>query len=303
MVGRAVAQELRKYPSKAVIATGKKDLDLMDIQAVRKFLKTARPSSIIFAAAQVGGIGANLKSPFDFISNNLQIQSNVMQAAYESGIRRLVFLASSCIYPTSAEIPFVETEDFGRDLDPSVRPFALAKIAGMEMVTAMRTQHGMNWVSVIPSNTFGPGDNYSLTHGHVIASLVRRFSEAQTHKYPEITIWGSGKAMREFTHVADLARAIVLVEQVYDSKLPINISSGEEATIKQLAELLKVISGYEGQIKFDSQQPEGVKRKVLDNSRLLGLGWSPKVPLTAGISSTFEDFRSTLLSNPNSVRL
>lgn len=303
MLGAAVSAEYERDARVDVLATGSHHVDLLDPIATQNFIRSENPDSIILAAARVGGVGANTQTPVRFISQNLRIQTNVMQAACEASVKRLVFISSSCVYPTDAAPPFAPNLDIGSSLDKSVRPFAIAKLAGMEFVNSVRQQFGLNWINLIPSNVYGPGDNYSLSDGHVIGSLIRRFSDAAEELAPAITIWGSGKAMREFTYVGDAARAIVLLEREYDSDLPINVSSGEEISIRDLAELIKNLSGFRGELRFDSSKPEGAFRKLLDNSQLVELGWKPQTSLLTGLHSTIAHFQQALRTNPKSVRL
>lgn len=303
MLGSAISAEYGRDPRVDVLVTGSHQVDLLDPIATQNFIRSENPDSIILAAARVGGVGANTHSPVRYISQNLRIQSNLMQAACEASIKRLVFISSSCVYPTDAAPPFAPNLDFGSSLDKSVRPFAIAKLAGMEFVNSVRRQFGLNWINVIPSNVYGPGDNYSLSEGHVIGSLIRRFSDAAKELTPALTIWGSGKAMREFTYVEDAARAILLLEREYDSDLPVNVSSGEEISIRDLAELIKKFTRFQGELKFDSSKPEGAFRKLLDNSQLVELGWKPQTNLFKGLGSTIVHFQMARSTNPNSVRL
>lgn len=303
LVGGAIVRQLSAKSNVSVIGTGSKELNLLDLGAVRDFIETVRPDSAILAGARVGGVGANLMKPATFIAENLFMQSNAMQASHEFGIRRLVFLSSSCVYSTKLEMPLKEQPSYGADLDESIRPYAIAKIAGMETVRSMRKEHGHDWVSVIPSNVYGPGDNFSLSGGHVVASLIRKFAEAVTGKHNQVGIWGSGEAKREFTYIDDLASAIGIVEETHESAEEVNVSSGEEISIKKLAALLCEISGFQGNVVFDRDKPEGAPRKLQDNKRIRDLGWSARTSIRDGVTDTYKWFEQELHRGATNLRL
>lgn len=287
----------------SVIGTGSKELNLLDLDAVRDFIATVRPDSAILAGARVGGVGANVLQPATFITDNLFMQSNAMQASHEFEVKRLVFLSSSCVYSTKLEMPLREQPRYGADLDDSIRPYAIAKIAGMETVRSMREQFGHDWVSVIPSNVYGPGDNFSLSGGHVVASLIRKFAEAVNLEKKQVEIWGSGEAKREFTYIDDLASAIGIVEESYESAEEVNVSSGEEISIRELAEILREVSNFKGNVVFNQEKPQGALRKLQDNTKIKALGWMPQTSMLDGIVRTYKWFDRELQRGATNLRL
>jgi GDP-L-fucose synthase len=249
-----------------------------------------RPDVVVIAAARVGGILANDRYPADFLSENLQIQVNVMDAAQAAGVQRLLFLGSSCIYPKHAEQPIVESSMLTGALEPTNDAYAIAKIAGIMQVQAHRRQHGVQWISAMPTNLYGPGDNFDPENSHVLPALIRRFHEATESGAKSVVLWGSGTPRREFLHVDDLGRAIVHLLEVYNDPVPINVGVGEDVRIRELAEMVADAVGFTGGIVQDTSRPDGTPRKLLDISRLRALGWEPQIPLREGIESTYRWF-------------
>lgn len=289
LVGHAVL-ELLKSKGIAFVAPSSQALNLLDGRAVTSFVKSEAPDALIMAGARVGGVKANMDNPASFILDNLRMQDNVFKAALESGITRLVYLSSSCVFPVSAELPFSESSIFSGPLHDSVKPYAIAKLSGMEVVRTVNLEHGFNWISAIPCNVYGPWDNFSLSNGHVLASLVRKFWTANQTGADTVEVWGSGRATREFLHVEDLANAIFLLLSIFESGEPINLSSGEEVTVHALAEIVQQISGFRGSLVFNPEMPEGALRKVQDNSQIRSLGWYPSKSLYEGIRGTYSWF-------------
>ena len=294
MVGSAVATELRNA-GHLVIGKTSHELDLTNRLEVLKALSECKPDSLVIAAAKVGGIAANMKAPVDFLSTNLQIQTNLLDAAHKAEISKVLFLGSSCIYPKSAKQPIQETELLNGPLEPTNESYAIAKIAGIKLIQAYRSQFGHNWISAMPTNLYGPNDNFNVNTAHVLPALIHRFHLAKIHKQPSIKVWGDGSALREFLHVSDLARAISRLLASYNDALPINIGSGHEISIKHLAGLISKNTGYTGEIELDESQPNGVPRKLLDSSLINNLGWSPTIDLDHGISSTYSWFLENYL--------
>jgi len=264
------------------------ELDLRDRFATSEFFNATRPRTVVVAAAKVGGIMANSTYPADFLSDNLRIQLNVMDAALEVGVERLLFLGSSCIYPKFAPQPISEDSLLTGPLEPTNDAYAIAKIAGVMQVQAARRQYGVRWISAMPTNLYGPGDNFDLQKSHVLPALIRRFQEAKIADAPSVTLWGTGTPRREFLHVDDLARACELLLERYDDAAPINVGVGEDLTIAELAELVAGIVGYEGDRLFDPTKPDGTPRKLLDVRRINDLGFTAQIPLAQGIRSTYE---------------
>jgi GDP-L-fucose synthase len=252
---------------------------------------------MIIAAAKVGGILANKTFPVEFLSENLQIETNLIDAAFAARTPKLLFLGSSCIYPKLALQPLREEYLLTGPLEETNEPYALAKIAGLKLVQAYRRQYGFHWISAMPTNLYGPGDNFSPEGSHVLPALIRRFHEAKLSGAPSVTVWGSGKPLREFLHVDDLASACLLLLDKYDDDVAVNVGSGEEISISELAKLISEVIGYSGEIVFDSSKPDGTPRKLLENSRLSALGWTPKVSLRDGIKTNYEWFLSNQASN------
>ncbi len=288
LVGSAIMRRIERQGYETIITRASDELDLTDQRAVNEFFDQQRPEYVFLAAAKVGGILANSTYPADFIRENLLIQTNVIEAAYRSGVRKLLFLGSSCIYPKLAPQPIKEEYLLTGLLEPTNKAYAIAKIAGLTMIDAYREQYGFNGVSLMPTNLYGPGDNFDLESSHVLPALIRKFHEAKLSGAPTVTVWGTGTPRREFLHVDDLADAAAFIMDKYDGEQILNIGVGEDVSIGELAALVAQIVGYEGEIVFDTSKPDGTPRKLLDNSRLLGLGWRPKIGLKKGITSTYK---------------
>jgi GDP-L-fucose synthase len=266
-------------------------LDLTQQQAVRNFFEAERPDAVIMAAAKVGGIYANNNEPATFIRDNLLIQNNIIDAAQQNGVKKFVFLGSSCIYPKLAPQPIKEDYLLTGPLETSNEWYAIAKIAGVKMCQAYRRQYGFNAISLMPTNLYGPGDNFDLQNSHVLPALIRKFHDAKMRGDKSVEIWGSGTPRREFLHVDDLADAVLYLLQNYDAEPIVNIGWGEDVTIRELAEMVMSAIGYSGTVTLDPSKPDGTPRKLLDVSRLRGLGWQPKITLTKGIESTYTWFK------------
>lgn len=285
MVGSAIVRAL-KSQGREVLTVDRRELDLGDQTAVHKWVEQHKPSSIIFCAAKVGGIMANDTQPVDFLYDNLLIQNNTIHAAHQAGVDRLVFLGSSCIYPKFAEQPIQEASLLTGPLEPTNEWYAIAKIAGIKLCQAYMRQYGRSYVSVMPCNLYGPGDNFDLRSSHVLPALVRKIMAAKANGSTTVEIWGSGTPLREFLHVDDLAAGVLFCHDNYFGYEHINCGSEAEVTIKQLAETIAEVVGYKGQFIFDATKPDGTPRKVMDSSRLRELGWSHKIGLRDGIRST-----------------
>ena len=292
MVGSAVVRRLSRENCKLLLAD-RNVVDLLDQAAVEQWMHEERPECIVVAAAKVGGIHANNIKPVDFLYNNLTIQNNIMFAAHLCNVERLLFLGSSCIYPKFAENPIREDSLLTGELEPTNEAYAIAKIAGIKLVQSYRKQHNRDWISAMPTNLYGPGDNYNLETSHVLPAILRKFHEAKMSGSKEVVIWGSGRALREFLHSDDLADALVFLLKNYSEHEPINVGSEVEITIKELAETIAKIVGYEANLVFDSSKPDGTPRKLMDSSRLSELGWSNARCLEAGIRSTYNDWSKT----------
>jgi GDP-L-fucose synthase len=263
------------------------ELDLRDRDEVFAFFAAERPAYVLMAAARVGGIVANATYPADFLSDNLRIQVNIFDAALEHGVERLLFLGSSCIYPRLAPQPIREDYLLTGPLEPTNDAYAIAKIAGVLHVQAIRRQHGARWISAMPTNLYGPGDNFSPEGSHVLPALIRRFHEAKQHGSPYVLNWGTGSPRREFLHAEDAARACLFLMEHYDDPEPINIGVGSDLSVRELSELVAEVVGYDGEIRWDPARPDGTPRKLLDVSKISGLGWSPSISLRDGLESTY----------------
>jgi GDP-L-fucose synthase len=288
LVGSAICRALAARGFTRVLAPSRSALDLRDRPAVDRFFGTERPDYVFMAAAKVGGIVANDTYPADFIRDNLDIQTNVIDVAYRSGVRKLCFLGSSCIYPRLAPQPMPESSLLTGPLEPTNQWYAIAKIAGVKMCQAYALQHGFNAISAMPTNLYGPGDNFDLQTSHVLPALLRKFHAARESGAKEVTVWGSGTPRREFLYVDDLADALCFLMERYDSPEIINVGWGEDVTIAELAELVAATVGFRGQIVFDRSKPDGTPRKLLDVGKIKALGWQPRTPLPAGIRATFD---------------
>ena len=269
-----------------VIGINRSVVDLMDAKSIVDFIAKTKPSLIVDAAAKVGGIGANNSFPVEFLSDNLAIQSNLMNAAHKAGVPNFVFLGSSCIYPRDCAQPIKEEYLMTGPLEETNSAYAIAKITGIELVNSYRKEYGTKWISLMPTNLYGPRDNFDLTASHVLPAFIRRFVEAAESGASTVTLWGSGSPLREFLHVDDLAQAVVVASEKYDSSLHLNVGSGEDLSIKNLAKRVAVTAGFTGAISWDSSKPDGTPRKVLDVSRIKALGWKPTITLDEGIAST-----------------
>ena len=287
LVGSAIVRELEKT-NKPHTGISSKDVDLLDRAATFKFLKAFKPSVVIDAAARVGGIGANNSYPVDFLTRNIQIQSNLMDAAHEADVKNFVFLGSSCIYPRNCAQPIKEEFIMTGELEQTNSAYAIAKIAGLELIKSYRKQFGHKWISVMPTNLYGPNDNFDLENSHVFPALIRKFVEGKRNNQKSVTLWGSGSPKREFLHVDDLAKAIFVCLEKYDSDQHINIGTGEDLSIKELATKVAKAAGFDGEVIWDSTKPDGTPRKVLDVSKIMNLGWKPTITLDQGIFETVQ---------------
>jgi GDP-L-fucose synthase len=291
LVGAALLRALEAQGYQNLLLRTHQELDLTEQGAVREFFARERPEVVILAAARVGGIQANNTRPALFIRDNLLIQDHVIDAAHRSGVQKLVFLGSSCIYPKLAPQPIKEEYLLTGPLEPTNEWYAVAKIAGIKMCQAYRREYGFNAICLMPTNLYGPGDNFDLERSHVLPALIRRFHEAQRRGDASVTVWGTGSPRREFLHVDDLAEAVLYLLQTYDAEPIVNIGWGEDVTIRELVSLVQAVSGYSGQVLFDASKPDGTPRKLLDTSRLSSLGWRPKIPLRQGIERTYDWFK------------
>jgi GDP-L-fucose synthase len=290
LVGSALIRRLEQEGFHNLPKRDRSQLDLADEQAVRDFFAQERPAIVIFAAAKVGGIKANDDYPAEFLLDNLRIQNNVIYAAHKTKVRKLLFMGSSCIYPKFAPQPIPETALLSGSLEPTNEACAVAKIAGIKLCQAYVREYGANFISVMPTNLYGPNDNFDLETSHVLAALLRKAHEAKMRKAREVMVWGSGKPRREFLHVDDLASACLFLLEKYDSPEIINIGCGEDISICELAELICDVVGFEGELAWDARKPEGTPRKLLDITKLRALGWQPTIPLRDGIAQTYDWF-------------
>ena len=291
LVGSAIIRELEKQ-NKTVIGVSSKELNLLDRDRTFTYIKEINPVAIIDAAGKVGGIVGNDSHPVDFLTQNVQMQSNAMDAAHAAGIKKFVFLGSGCVYPRNCPQPIKEDYLLTGELEQTNSAYAVAKIAGIELIKAYRKQYGHSWISLMPANLYGPHDNFDLEMGHVFPAFIRKFSEAVKNNSAEVLLWGSGSPLREFLHVDDLAKAVLLCMEKYDEAQQINIGSGIEVTIKDLAQMVATKAGFKGKIVWDANRPDGTPRKILDNSKLEKLGWKPSITLDEGISSTLNWYQN-----------
>jgi len=287
LVGGAVVRELRQAGYSTVLTRTRSELDLADSAAVRAFFEAERPARVIVAAARVGGIKANFESPVEFLLDNLKIQNNLIESAHRSGVEKLLFLGSSCIYPKFASQPIPESALLTGALEPTNEAYAIAKITGIKLCQAYAREYGDRFISAMPTNLYGPGDNFDLGTSHVLPALIRKVHEAKVSGAPEVSVWGSGTPRREFLYVDDLARACRFLLEEYDSPEIVNIGVGEDVTIRELAELIGDILDYHGRLVFDASKPDGTPRKLLDVSRIQSMGWRARVPLAEGIRQTY----------------
>ncbi|MBP8819301.1 MAG: GDP-L-fucose synthase [Syntrophomonadaceae bacterium] len=290
LVGSAILRQLQAQGYQNIIIIPREELDLLEQEEVYRFFAREEPQYVFLAAARVGGIEANRSFPAQFIRENLLIQSHVIDAAFNYGVKKLLFLGSSCIYPALAPQPIKEEYLLSGRLEETNEAYAIAKIAGIKMCQAYNRQYGANYISVMPTNLYGPGDNFDLNTSHVLPALIRKFHEAKIRQDKKVVVWGTGKPRREFLHVDDLARACIFLMQSYDQPEIINIGTGKDISIADLASLVKNIVGYEGKIVYDHSKPDGTPRKLLDISKLTALGWQPQITLSQGIESTYRWF-------------
>ena len=304
LVGSGIVRRLHESGYRNLLLRTRQELDLVDADAVRRFFEAERPSHVFLAAARVGGILANSSYPADFIRDNLLVQHAVIDAAYHTGVSKLVFLGSSCIYPKFAEQPIREESLLTGELEPTNEAYAVAKIAGITMCRSYNRQYGTRFISIMPTNLYGTGDNFDRAGSHVLPALIRRFHEAKVDGVPEVVVWGSGAPRREFLHVDDMADASIHLMRVWAERGAdgaivggpnavneiVNVGFGDDISIRELAELVREIVGYRGALRFDTSKPDGTPRKLLDSSRLLATGWRPRIHLREGIASTYEWF-------------
>ncbi len=290
MVGSAIYRKLKAEGYTNFVVRTSSELDLREQVAVREFFAEERPDYVFLAAAKVGGIMANNIYRADFLLENLQIQNNVIDSAHQSGVKKLMFLGSSCIYPKMAPQPLREDYLLTGTLEPTNEPYAIAKIAGIKLCEAYRSQYGSHFISVMPTNLYGPNDNYDLENSHVLPAMIRKFHEAKVEGKPAVQLWGTGSPRREFLHADDLADACYFLMQHYDEPELVNVGTGDDLTIKSLAELIKEVVGYEGEIHWNTDKPDGTPRKLMDVGKLHGLGWRHTTDIEAGIRATYQDF-------------
>jgi len=295
LVGSALLRRLEAEGFHNLPRRDRSQLDLGDEQAVRKFMFEEQPAIVVLAAAKVGGIKANDDLPVEFLLDNLRIQNNVIQAAHDAGVRKLLFLGSSCIYPKHAPQPIGESALLSGPLEPTNEAYAVAKIAGIKLCQAFSREHGSNFISAMPTNLYGPQDNFDLESSHVLPALLRKAHEAKTQKARELVVWGSGQPRREFLHVDDAASACLFLLEKYDSPEIVNVGCGEDISIRELAELICDVVGFNGDLAWDATKPDGTPRKLLDVTKLKNLGWQPDIPLRDGIARTYDWF---LQNNP-----
>ncbi len=299
MVGSAIHRKLQQEGYTNFVVRTSKELDLRNQQAVADFFEAEKPDYVFLAAAKVGGIVANNTYRADFLYENLAIQNNVIHSAYSAGVKKLMFLGSSCIYPKLAPQPLKEEYLLSGFLEPTNEPYAIAKIAGIKMCEAYRAQYGCDFISAMPTNLYGPNDNYDLQNSHVLPAMIRKFHEAKTNGTPSVTLWGTGSPMREFLHADDLAAACLYLMENYSEPELVNVGTGTDVTIKELAETVKEVVGFEGELIWDTSKPDGTPRKLMDVSKLHAAGWQHTIELADGIALAYQDF----LENHNTLRL
>ena len=285
LAGSAIVKAF-EASGQTVVGINRSVVDLLNSSQTEEFVASIKPSLIVDAAAKVGGIGANNSYPVEFLGDNITIQGNLMRAAHKAGVPNFIFLGSSCIYPRDSAQPIKEEYLMTGPLETTNSAYAIAKIAGIELINSYRKEYGTKWISLMPTNLYGPRDNFDLMASHVLPALIRRFVEAAETGTNKVTLWGTGAPLREFLHVDDLASAVVLASEKYDSSAHLNVGTGEDLSIKQLAEKVAVAAGFKGDIEWDSSKPDGTPRKVLDVSRILALGWKPTITIDEGIAST-----------------
>ena len=296
LVGSAICRKLQREGFSNIVVRTKQELNLENQRLTEEFFAAEKPEYVFLAAAKVGGIMANSTYPAEFIYSNLAVQNNVIKASHQFGIKKLLFLGSSCIYPKFAPQPMKEEHLLTSPLEPTNEAYAIAKIAGLKMCRYFNEQYGTNYISVMPTNLYGPNDNYDPENSHVLPALILKFHKAKIENHPDVTLWGTGSPRREFLHADDLADAVVFLMEKYDYKdigEIVNIGCGEDVTIKELAETVKRIVGFEGPLNWDTERPDGTPRKLLDISRIRALGWQPNITLDQGIASVYEDFQAS----------
>jgi GDP-L-fucose synthase len=301
MVGSALLRKLQNEGFSNVIFRTSAELDLRNQKAVNDFFESEKPEFVFLAAAKVGGILANNTYRADFLYDNLMIEANIIKASHTSGVKKLLFLGSSCIYPKMCAQPIKEEYLLNGYLEPTNEPYAIAKIAGIKLIETFRHQYGCNFISAMPTNLYGPNDNYDLQNSHVLPALIRKFHEAKIQGLPEVTIWGTGKPMREFLHVDDLADACYFLMQEYNGSGWLNVGTGTDVTIEELALTIKEIVGFEGTLRFDTEKPDGTPRKLLDVSKINELGWKAKISLREGIQSVYNQLSENHFAAFNNI--
>jgi GDP-L-fucose synthase len=294
LVGSAIVRSIESQGEHTWIGRTRSELNLLDRDSVFSFLASETPDAVVIAAAKVGGIHANSTFPVQFLSENMQIETNLMDGSHAAGIEKLLFLGSSCVYPKFAQQPIKEEYLLTGELESSNEAYALAKISGLKLVQAYRKQYGHKWISAMPANMYGPGDNFDLENSHVLPALIRKFHDAKQQNDENVTLWGTGSPKREFLHADDLGTACVFLLENYDSDVPINIGTGKDISIAELASLIQEIVGFEGGIIWDSSKPDGTPRKLLDVSRIRNLGWAPETELRSGITSTYQWYENQI---------
>lgn len=290
MVGSALVRHLKAIGYTNIVARTSSELDLRNQAAVADFFVEEKPDYVFLAAAKVGGILANNIYRAEFLYENLVIEANIIHNAHQNGVKKLLFLGSSCIYPKMAPQPLKEEYLLSGFLEPTNEPYAIAKIAGIKLCEAYRSQYGDNYISVMPTNLYGPNDNYNLQGSHVLPALIRKFHEAKINNQPTVEIWGTGSPMREFLHADDLAEACIFLMNTYDGEQFVNVGTGEDVTIKQLAELVQDVVGFTGELRWNTDKPDGTPRKLIDVSKLHGMGWKHRIELRQGLEHTYQDF-------------
>lgn len=288
LVGSALVRNIEAARNHTWFGRTRTELDLLDRKAVFEFVEREKPDAVIIAAAKVGGIHANNTFPVEFLSENLQIETNLIDASHRAGIEKVIFLGSSCIYPKLAPQPMTEEALLTGPLEPTNEAYALAKIAGLKLIESYRREYKRGWISAMPTNLYGPGDNFHPENSHVLPALMRRFHEAKVSGAGSVTCWGDGSPLREFLHADDLASACIFMLENYDGDIALNVGTGQEVSIRELTELIADVVGYKGKVVWDSEKPNGTPRKLLDVSRLNQLGWHARIPLRDGIASTYE---------------
>jgi GDP-L-fucose synthase len=294
LVGSAIVRELKRIGYANILMRSRAEVDLLDPRAVESFFEVERPEYVFFAAAKVGGILANDTQPASFLWENLRMETNILDSAWRSGVRKLLFLGSSCIYPKMAPQPLKEEYLLTGPLEPTNEWYAVAKIAGIKLCQAFRRQYGCNFISAMPTNMYGPNDNYDLQTSHVLPALIRKFHEAKENRAHQVVCWGTGSPRREFLHSDDLARALLFLMDNYEEEQLINVGFGSDITIRELASLVSKVVGFEGEIVWDISKPDGTPRKLMDSSRIQNLGWRPTIELSQGVASAYNDFKQHL---------